>query len=177
MLRLILIYGVIGGLIVGVPMVFGFQTSVPAEYGELIGYSIMVVAFSTIFIAVKQYRDKSLGGVIKFLPAFAIGLGISVIASLFYALAWELVMAQTGPGMMDGYFNAAIEQAKASGKTGADLAAVIEQTEQMKANYANPLYRMSISFFVEIFPVGLLISLISALLLRNSRFLPARPAN
>jgi hypothetical protein len=29
--------------------------------------------------------------------------------------------------------------------------------------------------FVEIFPVGVLVSLISAALLRNRRFLPARP--
>ena len=39
--------------------------------------------------------------------------------------------------------------------------------------YANPLYRLPITF-VEIFPIGVLISLISAVLLRNSRFLPAR---
>ena len=40
-------------------------------------------------------------------------------------------------------------------------------------NYANPLYRLPITF-VEMFPVGVLISLVSAALLRNSRFLPAR---
>ena len=39
--------------------------------------------------------------------------------------------------------------------------------------YANPLIRMPITF-IEIFPVGLVISLIAAALLRNSRFLPAR---
>lgn len=176
MLRQILIYGVIGGLIVGVPMIFGVQTSVPEEWGMLVGYGIMVVAFSTIFIAVKQYRDGKLGGVIKFLPAFLIGLGISVIAGLFYALAWEIVMAQVGPGFMDGYFEASIEKARAAGKTGEELAAIVQQAEQMKADYANPLFRMATSFFVEIFPVGLLISLIAAVLLRNSKFLPARPA-
>jgi hypothetical protein len=39
--------------------------------------------------------------------------------------------------------------------------------------YANPLVRLPITF-VEMFPIGLEISLISAGLLRNSRFLPAR---
>ena len=39
--------------------------------------------------------------------------------------------------------------------------------------YANPLFRLPITF-TEILPVGLIVSLISALLLRNSRFMPAR---
>jgi hypothetical protein len=39
--------------------------------------------------------------------------------------------------------------------------------------YANLLYRWPITF-VEIVPIGVLISLVSARLLRNSRFLPTR---
>lgn len=175
MLRQILIYGVIGGLIVAVPMLFGVQMSVPAPYSELVGYSIMVVAFSTIFIAVKQYRDSVLGGVIKFLPALGIGLGISVVAGLFYAGAWEIIMAQN-PGMMDGYFASAIEKARATAGTAAEIQAEVDKAEQMRAAYTNPLFRMTFSFVFEILPVGVIISLISAALLRNSRFLPARAA-
>lgn len=175
MLRQILIYGVIGGLIVAVPMLFGVQMSIPAPYSELVGYSIMLVAFSTIFIAVKQYRDSVLGGVIKFLPALGIGLGISVVAGLFYAGAWEIIMAQN-PGMMDGYFASAIAKAQASGKSAAEIQAAVAETEQMKAAYSNPLFRMAFSFGLEILPVGVIVSLISAVLLRNSRFLPARAA-
>ena len=40
-------------------------------------------------------------------------------------------------------------------------------------SYANPLFRLPITF-VEMFPIGVLISLVSAAVLRNSRFLPAR---
>jgi hypothetical protein len=39
--------------------------------------------------------------------------------------------------------------------------------------YDNPLYRLPMTF-AEIFPVGLLVTLVSAVLLRNPRFLPAR---
>jgi len=91
-------------------------------------------------------------------------------------LAWEIVVAQSGPGVMDGYFEAAVERARASGKSSEELASMLRQAEEMKAAYANPLIRMSLSFFVEILPVGLIVSLISAVLLRNSRFLPARAA-
>jgi hypothetical protein len=45
--------------------------------------------------------------------------------------------------------------------------------EAFKLQYANPMIRMPMTF-AEIFPVGLLVSLVSAGLLRNPRFLPAR---
>jgi hypothetical protein len=44
--------------------------------------------------------------------------------------------------------------------------------EVMKQRYASPLFRMPMTF-LEIFPVGLVITLFAAGLLRNSRFLPA----
>jgi hypothetical protein len=37
--------------------------------------------------------------------------------------------------------------------------------------YADPLYRLPMTF-IEIFPIGVLVSLIAAALLRNRRFLP-----
>ena len=43
----------------------------------------------------------------------------------------------------------------------------------MRQAYANPLYRMA-ETFTEIAPVGLIVSLVSAILLRNPRFLPAK---
>ena len=52
----------------------------------------------------------------------------------------------------------------------------IKMTAEMdafKIQYADPLFRLPMTF-AEIFPVGILVSLISAGLLRNSRFLPAR---
>ncbi len=45
--------------------------------------------------------------------------------------------------------------------------------ETFKAQYANPLFRLPMTF-IEIFPVGVLVSLISAAILRNPRVLPAR---
>ena len=48
----------------------------------------------------------------------------------------------------------------------------IAKMEQFKEQYRNPLFRVPVTF-LEIFPVGLLIALISAAVLRNSRVLPA----
>jgi hypothetical protein len=43
----------------------------------------------------------------------------------------------------------------------------------MRAQYANPLFRIPMTF-LEIFPVGLVVALLSAVSLRFPKFLPAR---
>ena len=176
MLRVILFYGVIGGLIVALPWVFGLHALVPHQYGELAGYAVMIVALTMVFIAIKDYRDRVLGGVIKFLPALGIGLGITAVAGVFYVLGFELYQLMSGENYIDGYITYAIEQERAKGVTGAELEAFAANMEGMRTMMANPAVRMAVSFAIEFLPVGTVISLISAALLRNSRFLPARQA-
>lgn len=176
MLRTISIYGLIAGLIVAIPMNLLLMIFPHGEGGGyLTGYTLMLIALSFIFIGVKSYRDRVLGGVIKFLPAFLLGLGISVVAGVIYVIAWEISLAMTHYTFMNDFVAAAIEAERAKGVDGPKLDAFIAQMEQMKVMYANPLFRLPMTF-IEIFPVGLLISLITALILRNSRFFPARPA-
>jgi len=68
-----------------------------------------------------------------------------------------------------------VEGARASGASAADIERITQQAEGFARLYANPLYRFAVTF-VEMFPVGAVIALISAALLRNSRFLAAREA-
>lgn len=178
MLRTILVYGVLAGLVVTVPM-FVLLLVAPGSHGApgslLTGYSIMLVALSFIFVGVKRYRDKSLGGVIKFVPALLAGLGISVVAGVMYVVGWEIVQAATHDSFAASYAQTTIEAARAKGYSAEDLAKVTAEMAAFQKNYANPLYRLPMTF-VEIFPVGVVISLVAAALLRNSRFLPARAA-
>lgn len=175
MLRNILTYGLIGGLIAGAALSFStiyMQHHTPESWSMVIGYLMMLVALSTIFIAVKRQRDLDQGGVIKFWPALAMGLGISVIASVIYVIAWEAAQALAHYDFAGDYSRAMIEHAQAKGDAAALAKATAEATA-FKTQYANPLYRLPMTF-VEIFPVGVLVSLISAALLCNSRFMPAR---
>jgi hypothetical protein len=176
MLKKILIFGAVAGLIVGVPlftMTVAGQGHHPAPYGMVLGYSIMLIALSTVFVAVKRHRDSELGGVINFWPAFGLGLAISVVAGIFYVLAWEAALAVTHMDFAGGYAKAMIAQQQAKGVSGEALARFTAEMEQFKAQYAKPFYRLTMTF-AEIFPVGVLVSLVSAGLLRNRRFLPAR---
>ena len=177
MLDKILRYGLIAGVIVAVPMLgmtlYMNGHHLPTGYGMLIGYSTMLIALSTVFVAIKRHRDEHGGGVIGFWPAFALGLGISFVASVCYVLAWEATVAIMHLDFANSYANAMIEQQKARGMSGAALDAFVAEMEQFKTNYANPLFRLPMTF-IEIFPVGVLVSLISAGLLRNRRFLALR---
>jgi hypothetical protein len=176
MLRTILKYGVIAGLVVG-----GFQLITftafsgmpPLKYGMLIGYTTMLVALSAVFVGIKRHRDVDRGGVIGFWPAFGVGLGISFIAGILYVVAWEAVQAMTHMDFAASYSQAIIASEKAKGASAEALAKLAADMEAFKVQYADPMFRLPMTF-VEIFPVGVLVSLVSAGLLRNSRFLPAR---
>jgi Protein of unknown function (DUF4199) len=176
MLRIIWTYGAIASLIVGLPMVVlakVLKGMPPDPWGMVIGFTTMLLAFSTVFIAIKRHRDQTLGGVIRFWPALGLGMGISLVASVGYVLAWEATLALTGVDFAGEYAKAMVKAEEAKGVTGQALVKFSADMEAFKQKYARPLYRMSITL-VEIFPVGLLVSLVSAGLLRNSRFLPAR---
>jgi hypothetical protein len=176
MLRTILKYGVIAGLVVGgfeLVTFTVFSGMPPLKYGMLIGYTTMLIALSAVFVGIKRHRDVDRGGVIGFWPAFGIGLGVSFIAGIFYVLAWEAVQAMTHMDFATSYANAIIASEKAKGASAEALAKLSADMAAFKVQYANPMFRLPMTF-AEIFPVGVLVSLVSAGLLRNSRFLPAR---
>ncbi len=175
MTRLILIYGIAAGLIVIVPMSLMLAN---AEHGSaatshFTGYLIMLLALSLIFFGVKRRRDRDLGGVIRFVPALLAGLGISAVAGVVYVIGWEITLAVTDFAFVDSYSSSAVEAARAKGASAAEIQAVVAKMDEFRRQYADPFIRLPFTF-IEIFPVGLLISLISAALLRNSRFLPAK---
>ena len=174
MARIIIVYGLVAGLII----IAGVIGTIAIEGGEphgnvWLGYLIMLLGMSAVFMGVKQHRDRHNGGVIKFLPALGVGLGIALFASLAYVLVWEAYLAATDYAFMDQYIAATLEARRAEGLSGQAYRDLETQMREMAVAYQSPLFRLPMTF-VEIFPVGVLVSLVSAALLRNSRFLPAR---
>jgi len=175
----ILRYGIIAGLIIGIPMLWLMLAAKPGEVpvvGMLVTYLAMVVALTAVFIGIKTYRDKVLGGVIRFLPALGMGVGISAVASLVYVVCWEVSSANSSFDFIAYYKAYIIDAAKATNPTPEAMQKAIAEAEEFAVMYRNPLYRMPMTF-IEMFPVGILVSLISAAILRNPRVLPARAAN
>ena len=175
-LRIVLIHGVIAGLIVAVPMVatmLTFTAATAPANGAVYGYLTMIVALTAVFLGVKHYRDRVLGGVVRFVPALLVGLAISAVASVIYAIGWEISLRLTGFDFPAAYLHEMVEGARASGASAAEIERITQQAEGFARLYANPLYRFAVTF-VEMFPVGAVIALLSAALLRNSGFLAAR---
>jgi hypothetical protein len=177
MTNIIFLFGTFAGLVVigGMLAVIAATGGQPEieDHSLVLGYLIMFVALSMIFFGVKRYRDQELGGVIKFVPALLMGIGITVVAGVIYCLVWEVYMAATNYTFMDAYMTAYINEQKAAGVSGADLDKLVAEMTAMAERYnTDPLFRIAMTF-LEIAPVGLLIAVITALILRNPKALPA----
>jgi Protein of unknown function (DUF4199) len=171
--RQTLTYGGLAGLIVGLPlftMTLLIKGQPPLAWGMAIGFLTMLAAFSLIFVAIKQRRDRSETGTIKFWPAFGQGLAITLIASVIYVAAWEAALAVSGIDFAGDYARAYLQQQAEKGVSGQTLAKLTADMEVFKANYAKPAYRLAMTL-TEIAPVGVLVSLVSAGLLSNRKFL------
>lgn len=174
MARIIIVHGLVAGLIIIAGVIGAIVVGGDQPHGNVwLGYLIMLLGMSAVFMGVKQHRDRHNGGVIKFLPALGVGLGIALFASLAYVLVWEVYLAVTDYAFMDQYIAATLEARRAEGLSGQAYRDLEAQMREMAAAYQSPLFRLPMTF-VEIFPVGLLVSIVSAVLLRNSRFLPAK---
>lgn len=178
MTNIVFLYGTFAGLIViGVMIAFIVASGGEPDMADnslLFGYTTMIVALSMIFFGVKRYRDRDLGGVIKFVPAFLMGLAIAVVAGVIYVAGWEVYMAATDGSYMKAYMDHYIAGEKAKGLSGPALDKLVAEMNAMMTAYnTNMPYRMGITF-MEIFPVGAIVALISAALLRMPKFLPAR---
>lgn len=178
MTKVILRYGIIAGLIVAIPWVI-YLPNLPADAdmndmgGVMAGYIVMLVALSMVFLGIKHYRDRVLGGVIRFWTACLVGFGISAVAGVLYVTGWEVATAMSEFDFGKAWETSMIEAQRAKGASAADMERAVAEAADFRRMYENPLYRLPM-VFIEIFPVGLLVSLISAAVLRNSRVLPAR---
>ena len=175
MIRFILVYGSIAGLIVAGFLIGGivYADASGSAGSALFGYLSMLLAMSLIFVAVKRYRDDRLGGVIKFWPALALGAGIAFTASLFYVFAWEIYYNVSDGAWITTYVDEMRAQQEAAGKSAEEIEAYMAEMGAMMEMYQNWWFRMPVTL-TEILPVGLLVALISSATLRNPNILPRR---
>lgn len=170
MRRYILIYGLLAGFITIAIMVTGMVLS----HGEVaptsaaIGFLVMFLAFSLIYFGIRKYRDREQGGVITFNKAFLMGLAMTGVAGIIYVIIWEIYLGATDHAFIHQYSAAYIENKQAAGISGEALAKVRSDMAKMIEQYGNPLYRIPMTF-TEILPVGLIVSLVSAFLLKFPR--------
>lgn len=161
----ILLYGIIGGFV----SLTGFLLMGCTEeaWGMVAGFASMILAFSLIFVAVKNYRDKENGGVITFGKAMQIGLLITLVTSTVYVVVWLIDYAYFNPDFLEKYHAATIKSLEKSGATASEIKAKTAEMKEFATMYdSNIFYRAAITY-TEILPVGIIISVISALILKR----------
>jgi hypothetical protein len=168
MKKTVLTFGLIAGVIISVLMGGSLLLAdkIGTGHSMALGYTIMVASFLLIYFGIRSYRDNTLAGRISFGRAFACGILITLITTVCYVAMWEVLYFNFMPHFMDSYFAAEIHKVQSAGFDPATTAAKVAAIQDMQKSYQNPLVNMAYTF-MEPMPVGLLITLISAALLKR----------
>jgi Protein of unknown function (DUF4199) len=168
MKKTILTFGLISGAISSLLMMatVPFMHKMSLNKGLVIGYTAIVLSFLLVFFGIRSYRDNVGNGQITFTKAFAVGISITLISCMFYVVTWEIIYFNFLPNFMDEYGAHIIDKLKASGASAAAIQAQVEKIKKYKEMEDNPLLNAAMTF-IEPFPIGLAITLISAAVLRK----------
>jgi hypothetical protein len=169
MKKTVLTFGLIAGAVLSAMMLgtLPFLDRIGFEKGEVIGYTTMVLAFLMVFFGVRSYRENVSGGSLSFGRAFAVGILITLVASACYVATWQLIYYKLAPDFGEKYTAHIIEKEHASGASQQEIDERVAQMEKFKSLYENPFVNIAITF-IEPFPVGLIVSLVSAGILRRN---------
>ena len=177
MKKIVLTFGLISGLIISVLMGGSLLLAdkIGSGHSMALGYTIMVASFLLIYFGIRSYRDNTLAGQISFGRAFACGILITLITTVCYVAMWEVLYFNFMPHFMDSYFAAQIHKVQSSGLDSATAAAQVAAIQRSQQLYQNPFVNMAYTF-MEPLPVGLVITLISAAVLRRKAPVEPRTA-
>ena len=175
MTKIVLIFGLISGAIAAALMwlMLAVMKGGNVDHGLMWGYASMIISLSLVFFGVKSYRDNH-GGRITFFKGLQVGILISLISAVCYAASWEVYYRTDGGNFMAQYSAQYIEKMKKDGASDSEIAKTQKEMDDLAVVYQNFFVRFGMTL-MEIVPVGLVVTLISAALLRKREILSAEP--
>ncbi|MBZ5521044.1 MAG: DUF4199 domain-containing protein [Acidobacteriia bacterium] len=173
MKKTVLTFGLISGAVSAGSMLatIPFADRIGFDKGEILGYTLIVLSALLVFFGVRSYRENAGGGRLTFGRGFAVGILITLISSACYVATWEVVYFKLMPGFADKYAAHMAERAKASGASQQKVDEKVREAKQFKQMYDNPAINVAMTF-MEVFPSGLVLSAISAAILRKKAVKP-----
>jgi len=175
MKKIVIVFGLISGAISSAMMFltlpFMRSGAINNHNGYIIGYTAIFLSFLLVFFGIRTYRENA-GGAITFGRGFSVGILITLISCVFYVASWEIIYFRFMPDYGDKYAARTIDAMRAKGATDAAIAAKTKEMEKFKAMYNNALFNIAMTF-IEPFPVGLIVTLVSAAILRKRNPAPA----
>jgi len=167
MKKTVLTFGLISGAIMTALMwgTLPFMDRIGPDRGMIIGYTIIVLSSMLVFFGIRSYRENFGGGEITFGRAFAVGILIILISCALYVISWEILYFGV-PGFAEKFNAMCLAQPQKKGGTPEQVQAAIQQMKDFIAMYQNPFINAAFTF-LEPFPIGLIVTLVSALILRK----------
>ena len=128
-----------------------------------LGWAAILCPLIFIYFGVRYYRDRVGDGSISFLYALKIGLLITIIPSLFYALIETIYVTLIDPKFYENIYLKELEVYRTT-LSAAKYAAKVKALNEEMAMNNNPLYNFSaITLFIA--ACGAIVSLVCALIL------------
>jgi|KBSSwiStaDraftv2_1062776.scaffolds.fasta_scaffold532913_2 hypothetical protein len=170
MKKTVLTFGLISGAIISAMMfaTLPFMHKIGMNRAMIIGYTTMVLAFLLVFFGIRSYRENIGDGRISFGRALGVGFLIMLIGCASYVITWEIIYFNFMPDFADSYANFVIDDMRAHGASPAEMAQKTEEMKQFKVLYSNIFFNVGMTF-LEPLPVGVIMTFISALILRRRR--------
>ena len=166
-------YGIISGLVIAsLMLITTLITKATAskaasfEYGMIIGYTNMVLAFSVVYFAMKKYRDSHNNDKLSIREGLLIGLGVTTIATIFYSLMWLFVYYNIIPNFIDEYSAYALDKLMTSGAKEIEIEQHQKGMDSFREMYQTP-FSIFLITLIEPLPVGVLVTVISTMFLRK----------
>jgi len=169
----IIIYGLTAGIVVSILMLFNINYvsqagNVDYNTSLLLGYASMLIAFSLVYVGIRNYRDKYNGGVISFGQAFKLGIMMVLIASTIFVVIWLIDYFFFIPDYMEKYSVHELDKLKASGASQVEIDKETKELANFARMFKNPFFNAMMTY-AEILPVGLIVTLISSLILKRKK--------
>jgi hypothetical protein len=168
MKKIVLTFGIISGILSATMMsimMLLYLNGTLKEGSAVLGYAAIVLSFTLVFFGIRTYRENA-GGTITFGKAFTIGLLIALISSAFYVATWEVIYFKFAPNFWEVMADKSAEKMRAEGESDAKIAANTKQMLEYKKIYDNPFLNVAFTL-IEPLPVGIVVALISAAILRK----------
>lgn len=177
MRNIVLRFGLLAGLVIvalgAVMLPLCMSGRLSFDLSVVLGYSTQVLAYLMVFFGIRSYRE-SVGGAISFGKAFQVGILITLVTCAIYVVTWEIAYFNFFPDFLDKYAAHALGRLRESGASPEEIAATEQQMAEFAKSYDNVLFNSAVTF-TEIFPAGLIVTLVSAAILRRPAGSAAEP--
>jgi hypothetical protein len=172
--KTLFIYGLIGGIL-GVSLFLGPIVVSPEYYlesdnfsgGEVVGYTVMLLSMIPVYFGTRAYRNKFHKETFSFLKGLGSAMRITLISSLVFYIGNVLLYEVIAPDFLNDFAEVYHDYMLESAKTAEEIEAVNAEFGASNQWFRNS-YLYGLLMTVSVFLFGLIISLISALVLRRN---------